>query len=485
VTAVKALSDSTSVGNCVELFTGLGGLARGLHDAGFRHSLLVERDAQAARTIRDNELTRAWPLHDGDLREVDFVRDFSGSVDLLAAGVPCQPFSQAGVHAGPADERNMFPETFAAIRELRPRAVLIENVRGLARPAFRPFVEYIVDHLALPGLARGKREGWPGHHKRLKRVLRQPVTDPTERYVVEWRPVRVADYGVAQRRVRILMVAVRSDMAHRWAWPEPTHSHEVLLLDQLDGFYWAQHGLPPRSPVLAAATRGRVRKLVHPTPVGRWRTLRDVISDLPEPTPRGQVVSVDGHIFWPGARLYRGHRGSDLDLPSKTIKAGVHGVAGGEHIVHLDTGEHRYLTVRECMRVQDLPDEMRIDAPRTVAMRQIGNAVPPTIGRVFGVALADAVCDPPRVPKQVHVREQDEAAGGFLLRQVIVHGQRVTASVRLQKDYAYLYWTRSAGAPLYLGRVASGSKQERLTEAWRIAHEQHQDLFVAPADRAA
>jgi hypothetical protein len=137
------------------------------------------------------------------------------------------------------------------------------------------------------------------------------------------------------------------------------------------------------------------------------------------------------------------------------------------------------------MRVQDLPDDMRIDAPRTAAMRQIGNAVPPTIGRVFGMALADAVCDPPRVPKQVHVREQDEATGWFLLRQVVIQGHRVTASARVQKDYAYLYWTRSAGNPLYLGRVGPGSRNQRLAEAWRIAHEQHPDLFVALADRAA
>jgi DNA (cytosine-5)-methyltransferase 1 len=393
VTAVKLSLVPPRVGACVELFSGLGGLAIGLDRAGWSHELLVERDPQAVATLRGNDLTRDWPLHDADLRDLDLESAVEREIDLLAAGVPCQPFSQAGAHAGPADERNMFPETFAAIRQLKPKAVLIENVRGLARPAFKPFVEYIVDHLQLPDLARKQDEGWPDHHRRLQKALKRSAKDPAERYVVEWRPVCVADYGVPQRRVRVIMVAVRGDLAERWSWPEPTHGHEVLLLDQLDGFYWAEHDLLPRSPILAPATRKRVRRIAHPTQMARWRTLRDALRGLPDPVAFGGTPELNWHSLWPGARLYRGHRGSELDRPSKTIKAGVHGVAGGEHIVHLDSGEFRYLTVRECMRVQDLPDRLEIDAPRTVAIRQIGNAVPPTIGEVFGLAIARAVGD--------------------------------------------------------------------------------------------
>lgn len=382
-----------SAGACVELFSGLGGLAIGLDRAGWEHRLLVERDANAVATLAGNDLTSGWPLHDGDLRDLD-LSDVGGELDLLAAGVPCQPFSQAGAHAGPDDERNMFPETFAAIRALKPKAVLIENVRGLARPAFEPFVEYVVDHLRLPGHARRGKETWPEHHKRLQKALKRAPNDPKERYVVEWRPICVADYGVPQRRVRVIIVAIRADLAPSWVWPEPTHSQEALLLDQLDGHYWNWHGLPPRSPILAPLTRKRVRRLVHPTPIDRWRTLRDALVGLPEPVEEGEDPTLNWHSLWPGARLYRGHRGSDLDKPSKTIKAGVHGVAGGEHIVHLDSGGYRYLTVRECMRVQDLPDELEVDAPRTVAIRQIGNAVPPTIGEVFGTAIAQAIRGP-------------------------------------------------------------------------------------------
>jgi DNA (cytosine-5)-methyltransferase 1 len=483
VTAVRPRS--FGVGSCVELFGGLGGLALGLEAAGFRHRLLVEQDSHAVRTLGANDLTRRWPLYAGDVRDVDFAADIPGPIDLLAAGVPCQPFSQAGSHAGPADPRNMFPETFEAIRALRPKAVLLENVRGLARPAFRPFVDYIVDHLALPHLSRRKRESWPDHHRRLRAALARPARGGDDRYVVEWHPVCVADYGVPQRRVRVLIVAIRADLADRWTWPKPTHSHEVLLLDQLDGFYWREHGLAPRSPLLARNTRRRARAVPQPSARERWRTLRDAIADLPEAVPRGYAPSMNWHELWPGARLYRGHRGSDLDSPSKTIKAGVHGVAGGEHIVHLDSGEYRYLTVRECMRIQDLPDELELDAVRSIAMRQIGNAVPPTIGKLFGVAIAEAVCDAQSVPKEVHVREQDAAAGGFLRRQVVVQGKRVTASVRIQKGYAYLYWTRTVGHPLYLGKVPPGSRASRLREAWRIAHASHPEIFLAMESEAA
>jgi DNA (cytosine-5)-methyltransferase 1 len=373
----------------------------------------------------------------------------------------------------------MFPPTFETIRQLRPKAVFIENVRGLARPAFADFLSYILDYLRFPFLSPKHGEHWPKHHRRLRAALELDAGTTDERYEVECHPINVADYGVPQRRVRIIVAAVRHDLAHRWTWPAATHSHEALLLDQLDGYYWERHGLPARSPLLARGTRKRVRRQRLPLRHAPWRTLREALAGLPDPVERDAEPALNWHVLWPGARLYRGHRGSELDAPSKTIKAGVHGVAGGEHIVHLEDGSYRYLTVRECARAQDLPDWLEIDQPRSVAMRQIGNAVPPTIGRVFGLALARCLCDADPVPKATSIAEQDAAAGGYLRRVVVVGGRRVTASVRLQGDYAYLYWTRSAGKPLYLGRVAQGDRSDRLREAWRIAHDKHPDLFIA------
>jgi DNA (cytosine-5)-methyltransferase 1 len=438
---------------------------------------VVERDRQAIQTLRDNRPTADWPLHAGDVRELDF-KSVVDKIDILAAGVPCQPFSQAGMHAGPADDRNMFPETFEAIRALRPKAVLIENVRGLMRPTFLPFVEYIVDHLRRPHLALKIGESWPEHHARLRAAIAVGA-DVGERYCVEWHPICAADYGVAQRRVRVLMVAVLDGFAGAWEWPTPTHSLDILRRDQLDGYYWAEHGLTPRSPLVHRATRIRALTIQRPSPLRRWRTLRDVLAGLPDPSEHGTSPGLAGHELWPGARLYRGHRGTELDGASKTIKAGVHGVAGGEHIVHLDDGTFRYLTVRECMRIQDLPDSLIINAPRTSAMRQIGNAVPARIGEIFGRALVNAVCKPREMPRAEQTRRQDEAAGGYLLRQVALNGHRVTASIRLQKGYAYLYYNRKAGSPLYLGKLVEGSEEEQLAAAWAVAHAKHPELFLA------
>lgn len=382
-------------GSCVELFVGLGGMARGLETAGFAHRLVVEQHPRAVAILQRDPVSSRWPLHADDVREVDYA-PIGEDVDLLAAGVPCQPFSQGGAHAGPADDRNMFPETFAAIRALRPRAVLIENVRGLARPRFTRFLSYVVDHLSAPHIAIRPKESWQDHHLRLGAASAAPNGRAADRYVVEWRSICAADYGVAQRRVRIIMVAIREDLAGRWEWPQPTHSANALLREKIDGHYWTEHHLPQRSIDLPKATRARAERLPRPLCRQRWRTLRDVIGDLPAPAEKPDDAALHGHVFWPGARLYRGHLGSLLDEASKTIKAGVHGVAGGEHIVHLDDDTFRYLTVRECMRIQDLPDDMVIETNRTAAMRQVGNAVPPRVAEVFGRAIACAILDPDR-----------------------------------------------------------------------------------------
>ena len=124
----------------VELFAGVGGLALGVSRAGFVHKAVIEYDRGACDTIRENirrqiAYVKDWPLFDVDVRQFNYaeVRD---DIDLLSAGVPCQPFSFAGRHRGQFDERNMFPATVEAIARLRPKAVLIENVKGLCGPHF-------------------------------------------------------------------------------------------------------------------------------------------------------------------------------------------------------------------------------------------------------------------------------------------------------------------------------------------------------------
>ena len=157
----------------VELFTGAGGLALGMEAAGFRHDVVIERNKYCCDTIRENQARgfaplRGWRLYAGDVRRFDF-RSIEGEIDLLAGGPPCQPFSIGGKHQGPLDNRDMFPEVVRAVRELRPRVVLVENVKGLLREAFAKYFEYIILQLSHPEVRPKVDDDWTEHLGRLER----------------------------------------------------------------------------------------------------------------------------------------------------------------------------------------------------------------------------------------------------------------------------------------------------------------------------
>lgn len=310
-------------------------------------------------------------------------------IDLFASGVPCPPFSQGGVAKGADDPRNLFPEAIETVRSLKPKLGLFENVRGLARPVFAEFLDYVLDQLRFPTLLRHEDESAEDHAKRLRTEIGKEAGDPSERYLVECHKINVADFGpIGQRRHRLIFTMVRSDLAESPVWPEKTHSREALVKAKHDGSYWSEHESSARSIGLSSK---RVDELLSKDEASleRWLTLRDAIEDLPELAAEPDDASIDGHYFWPGARVYRGHSGSLLDAPSKTIRADVHGVPGGEHIVILDSEKIRCLSVRECARIQALSDKLVFDCDRSAAMRQIGNAVPPPIGEIFGSYLLD------------------------------------------------------------------------------------------------
>lgn len=389
-----AASAPAEAGTSIELFTGGGGLAFAMHEAGFRHLLAVEWEKRASATLLQNVATEfsadtpdpgsvhdRWPLIQGDIRAVDFAR-WQGAVDVVAGGVPCQPWSLGGVHKGYDDSRNLWPELFRCIRETRPRAIIAENVKGLLRPSFKPYYDYILHELGTPFEQRVNGEDWRDHDKRLQKALRHPPGDPTERYTVKFKLVNAADYGVPQIRWRVFVVAFRSDLGLiDWDFPAPTHSEKALDRSQESGEYWKRHGLV--SPW--ATTTGLFDAEDGLSP---WRTLRDAIADLPPPAEDGEDPKGLHHLWWPGAREYPGHTPNDLDRPAKTVKAGVHGVPGGETVVRLDDGSIRYLTVREVARVMTFPDHWRLAGPRGEQMRQLGNAVPPLLGQVIANSVA-------------------------------------------------------------------------------------------------
>lgn len=173
-------------GYSIELCAGAGGQALGLERAGFEHAGLVEIDSHACHTLRMNR--PHWTVHEEDLNKFDG-RLYKG-VDLVAGGFPCPPFSVAGKQLGPLDERDCFPAGLRIIDEVRPKAVMIENVRGILSTNFAGYRESIDERLNEMG------------------------------YVSSWRLFNAADFGVSQLRPRVLIVALKKQYASEFAWPE-------------------------------------------------------------------------------------------------------------------------------------------------------------------------------------------------------------------------------------------------------------------------
>lgn len=408
----------------VELFAGAGGLAMAVHNAGFRPLLFNEVAKRACETLEANGAkplpagekpteppgrTDQVPLVAGDVQELD-MSYLKGRVDVLAGGPPCQPFSLGGVAKGDEDKRNMFPQMFKAVRQIQPKAVICENVRGLLRPSFKDYFDYIQRELELPFEERNDKESWKKHYEHLLERREHDPKDPTKRYDVILTEVNAANYGVPQIRNRVVLVAFRRDLGvdvERFKeLVKQTHSDKALVRSMLDGSYWKRHADVP-DPV-----RKQVMARLPKTPpeddgLLPWYTLRDAIKGIGGNKPLPKIDDdmldrtehyIEGfteHIGWPGARIYDGHTPNELDRPAKTVKAGVHGVPGGESVMLLDdlaadgvTYKHRYMTVRETARVMTFPDDWELKGPRGEKMRQLGNAVPVLLGEVFAKAVA-------------------------------------------------------------------------------------------------
>lgn len=172
----------------LEVCAGAGGQARGLELAGFHHAGVVEIDPDCCKTLRLNR--PEWTVHEEDLTKFDG-RQYKG-VELLAGGLPCPPFSVAGKQLGARDERNLFPTAIRLVDEIKPRAVMIENVRGFLDTVFEDYRAHI--------------------RRQLKKLG----------YEVHWRLLNAADYGVPQLRPRVIIVAIRDEYKDKFEWPTPS-----------------------------------------------------------------------------------------------------------------------------------------------------------------------------------------------------------------------------------------------------------------------
>lgn len=382
----------------VELFTGAGGLALGLEKVGCHHLAMVEFNAQACDTIRYNiaqqqQFAKDWKVYQSDVRNIRY-NEIAQSVDLVAGGPPCQPFSMGGKAKGRMDSRDMFPEAVRAVRELQPRYFVFENVKGLLRESFASYFNYIILQLSFPTVVRHEKEDWIEHLSRLEKIQTSGHF-PDLSYRVVYRLLDAADYGVPQHRHRVFIVGFRSDLGIEWNFPESTHNLNKLIWEQwVTGEYWDLHKVAKsKRPIMPENLKRRVEilranhSLIAPEG-NRYLTVRDALGGLPDPRTKN---SIPNHEFRDGAKPYPGHTGSALDEPSKALKAGAHGVPGGENMIAFPDGSYRYYTAREAARIQTFPDDYIFDSAWTEAMRQIGNAVPMHLAEVVGQSIMNQI----------------------------------------------------------------------------------------------
>ncbi len=171
----------------LEICAGAGGQAVGLEQAGYEHLALVEIEPLACATLRLNRPD--WTVINQDVRLFE-ATPYRGQVDLLAGGVPCPPFSIAGKQLGNLDERDLFPDAIRLAQECRPKAIMLENVRGLLDPKFKEYRRHILSELR--GLG----------------------------YYCDWRLLQASDFGVSQLRPRAILVGLKEEYYPYFDWPE-------------------------------------------------------------------------------------------------------------------------------------------------------------------------------------------------------------------------------------------------------------------------
>ncbi|MFJ4472484.1 DNA cytosine methyltransferase [Streptomyces sp. NPDC089424] len=374
----------------IEICAGAGGQAIGLHQAGFGHLALVEIDAHAVETLRlnieDHEVW-AWEREhcdvlSADVKKFEPFRDMEKGgdllrrrdLDLLAGGVPCPPFSHAGKQLGKSDERDLFPRMLELVEILKPRAVMIENVRGIMDPKFSDYRDWITARLQ-----GGEYLGDDG----------QLVSEEGLGYkVCKWGVLEASDFGVPQLRPRAILVAFRDDVIKdlKYEWPTATHEEPVSVAESLGPSMLKRY-----EPYFDGAHAGRAREAYD-----KWLTkARERDAEL-----KGKGGGIAPTLVGGSKK----HGGADLG-PSRAKAAwkqlGVSGlgVANDAETCMKKQTEDRdlfgpdgpMLTVRQAAMIQGFPPEWDFSGGKTAQYRQVGNAFPPPVAKVVGKSIIDVL----------------------------------------------------------------------------------------------
>lgn len=323
--------------NAVELFAGAGGLALGLEKAGFNDVALVEIDKYACATLRKNR--PHWNVIEDDVVEVSEkgIRSYIGDieVDLLSGGYPCQAFSYAGHKKGLEDVRGtMFYYYAKILEELMPKVFLAENVKGLVSHDGGKTLKTMIEVF--------EQIGYKVQHKVL----------------MAW------DYGVAQKRQRIVIIGVRNDLDVEFKYPKP-YEYKPVLKDALKDVPKSDgSGYPDK--------KKKVLDLVPPG--GYWR-------DLPEEIAKEYM----GKSFYSGGGRTGMARRISWDEPCLTLTCSP----SQKQTERCHPVETRPFTTREYARIQSFPDDWLFEGSNSNVYKQIGNAVPVELGKAIGLSIID------------------------------------------------------------------------------------------------
>lgn len=330
---IKPVRDFTSI----ELFAGGGGLALGMEKAGFKHILLNEFDKSACDTLRKNRPD--WNVVEGDIRKVSF-KDYEGKVDFLSGGFPCQAFSYAGKKAGFEDARGtLFFELARAVKEVKPKVFMGENVKGLYT-----------------------------HEKGHTFEVIKSVIEDLGYTLVEPQILKAIQYQVPQKRERLILIAIRNDIANKVTFHYPSPYHRVLTLR--DAFF---KGILYNCDVpesIGQQYPSRKKEIMEKVPMGGyWK-------DLPDELQREYMK---GSYYMGGGKTGIARRLS-LDEPSLTLTCAP-AMKQTERCHPIET---RPLTVREYARIQTFPDNWEFCGNMIAQYKQIGNAVPVNLAAAVG-----------------------------------------------------------------------------------------------------
>lgn len=333
---VKPLRDY----NSVELFAGGGGLALGMALAGFHHVLLNEFETFACKTLKVNK--PEWNVIEGDVRHINF-KPLRGKIDFLSGGFPCQAFSYAGKGAGFNDTRGtLFFELARAVKEIQPKVFMGENVKGLISHEEGRTFKTICNAIAELGYT-----------------------------LVEPRVLRAIMYQVPQKRERLILIAIRNDIAKQVQFHWPTPYHDILTLrDVLFKSVIYDSDVPASEGVKYPEKKKRVLELVPQG--GDWR-------NLPEDVAKEYM---GGSWLLGGGKTGMARRLS-LDEPSLTLTCSP----CQKQTERCHPLETRPLNIREYARIQTFPDYWQFQGSMNEKYKQIGNAVPVNLAWAVGRSL--------------------------------------------------------------------------------------------------